>query len=316
MKTIFYSIFLFLLNGIQFSYAWSPLLGSEWAREHRQQLPASHCYLTETLNPNRDKNGVSGFTIGIGLVGGSSFTAKYLFCLSDRLQLAYAIPIQEFGIYTAPSLAIPAGFDGNLDFDIPSLNGKPLKSIFSRFRGGKLGFSAIGGGSASFFSNDHEISARLLTLNLGIEVSAGGSTFKLRPRDIQNNLLEWTNPYILTQDTFISRSAVTSIYQNGKGGASLMTKEGLILLKSSDGKTRSNPIGLELTNGDKIIRSHDDWVIVQKKNNSIEWHNRTGSRILRDPAKNDSVDHLHNAFFINDRNLVIPDSVKVEDTYF
>src|SRR4051812_47815384 len=126
-------VFSFLLLSVQSSFGWSPLLGSKWAEHHPKQLPVSRCFLSEKLDPDRKDSRISGVSVGIGVIAGSFFHSKYVFCLSDALKLAYALPIEDFNVYSVISAGIPTGFSGDLELDARSMDEKSLNHMYSWF---------------------------------------------------------------------------------------------------------------------------------------------------------------------------------------
>jgi hypothetical protein len=194
-----------------------PLVGSQWSSSNPGVLPYSQCVIGPLPNfhgslpffglMNQSPEQATGCTFGL-CAGRTQFEVTnsdlpFLTCVSEKLKLAYAIPLGKIVIQTVPSFTVILSFqDLALDIKSRTLSGKTLKDLYGKYSGFKAEFAVlIAGVHYGRFRGGNEINMKMKGASIATLASfaLGHSQFEVKKRQKELSGDELANPYILTE---------------------------------------------------------------------------------------------------------------------
>lgn len=222
---IFGSTFFFFLISQNLAHA-DQLLGHKWAKDHPGLLPYDACiisydapYMTaKKIGKIREKGSMRQwaearkFNIGYSMkpqmmtvsskfgVGVESSPGEaYLYCTSRLLNLTFSLPIYIGKEKSLGLLINPFSIQKNM-IEIGNLDGKTYGEVMGKYKGAKIGYTEVVGGTFNFAKNDAGVLIHSRKLMAGVGVEIGASFFEAKiPESVPQGIC--TTNQVITSNT-------------------------------------------------------------------------------------------------------------------
>ena len=160
-----------------------PLTGSQWAKDNPGLLPYEKCI----IRAQYERAGLWSDSGGSLIYGEHYYfhdIRPRLYCWSEKLDLAFAIPIElgtlrHFGLNLDTSM-----IDNNRKMTVTRLQGRSVADFLSKFSGAEIGFGIGFGGGAQIFRGKKGILIRDLHGDLKLGFNLGFVHWRINERSI------------------------------------------------------------------------------------------------------------------------------------
>jgi len=153
-----------------------PLAGSEWAARHPGQLPYSRCELVHDWK--EALAGEAGLIVSIDRQAQPLRSSSVLVCRSDKLKLAYTIPVE---VSAGHGIGLTAGVSwgfARASFAGASLDRHHVSDLFGSYRGLSINLKFIIGAGAQWLRHDG-IRLHVGNIGAGVELDLSGRSVKI-----------------------------------------------------------------------------------------------------------------------------------------